>query len=211
MCGRDTFRSKPEAVAEHFHLPEPPTEPPRFNVAPSQAVPVIRDVTIERLRWGLVPSWAKEPKVGFSNINARCESVAQSGAFRSAFKRRRCLLLADGFFEWFPGPPKVPHYFRLREDGPFAFAGIWERWGDDLETVALITTQANNVVGPVHHRMPVILDYQAYPRWLDPEASPEELQALMKPYPAEEMVGYAVSDRVNRPQNDEPGCIEPVG
>src|SRR5436305_257384 len=148
MCGRYTIGKPRKDFEAHFGIEFPETG--RYNVAPAQDVPVIRDA-VTMMKWGLVPSWAKEPKVGFANINARRETVATSNAFRSAFRHRRCLMPADGFFEWVPGPPKAPHYFRLASGEPFAFAGIWERWGDaPLETCALITTMANSVVGPVH-------------------------------------------------------------
>jgi putative SOS response-associated peptidase YedK len=135
--------------------------------------------------------------------------VAKSNAFRSAFKHRRCLMPADGFFEWFPGPPKVPHYFQLASGEPFAFAGIWERWGESLETCALITTSANAVVGPVHHRMPVILHPVDYAPWLDPGTKPEELDAMLRPYDGP-MTDTAVGPYVNSPRNRGPQCIEPA-
>src|SRR5207237_844513 len=132
---------------------------------------------VKVLKWGFVPSWSKEPKVGFSNINARAETVATSNAYRGSFRSRRCLMPADGFYEWAPGPPKVPHHFRLKGGGPFAFAGLWDRWdkGEPLETCALITTTANAVVGRSHGRMPVILTREDYETWLDPGATPDEL------------------------------------
>ena len=181
MCGRYTFRKTAKAFEEHFGVEFPETG--RFNVAPSQKVPVIRD-GLAMLQWGLVPLWSKEPKVSFSNINARAETVATSNAFRSAFKHRRCLMPADGFFEWFPGPPKVAHYFQLASGEPFAFAGLWERWGEGepLETCALITTEANDVVNPVHARMPVILHRSDYALWLDPKTSSDDLRSFLRPY-----------------------------
>ena len=210
MCGRYTLK-QPRAVLEaHFGVPVP--EMFRYNIAPSQDVPAITFDDVKMLRWGFVPSWSKEPKVKFANINARRETVASSNAYRASFRKRRCLLPADGFYEWAPGPPKVPHHFRLGDGGPFAFAGLWERWehGEPLETCALITTMANAVVGPVHDRMPVLLLREHYNAWLDPEATEEELMGLLGPPPAELLVGYPVGGAVNRPSFDGPECVEPV-
>ena len=206
MCGRYTIRRPREDFAGHFGLDFPETG--RFNVAPSQDVPVIRD-DVTLMRWGLVPSWAKEPKAAFAYINAHRETVATSNAFRSAFKHRRCLMPADGFFEWSPGPPKVPHYFQLAGGEPFAFAGLWERWGESLETCALITTMANSVVGPVHDRMPAILHPSDYAMWLAPRTSVEDLHAMLGPYD-EPMTGTPVGPFVNNPRNQGPRCIEPA-
>jgi putative SOS response-associated peptidase YedK len=215
MCGRYTLKVHRDALAAHLDLPEVPPFQERYNIAPSQDVPVLRaDHKLVLLKWGLVPSWSKEPKAGFANINARAETVAQSNAYRSAFKHRRCLMPADGFFEWAPGPPKQPHYFHLRDGSPFAFAGLWERWdrgAEPIETCALITTTANGVVAPVHPRMPVILEKEDYGYWLDAKATPEDLLMLLKPLPRELMVGYPVSTLVNRAAVDDPRCIEPVG
>lgn len=177
-------------------------------MAPSQAVPVIRD-GLAMMKWGLIPAWSKEPKASFSNINARRETVDKSAAFRSAFKHRRCLMPADGFFEWSPGSPKVPHYFQLAEGGPFAFAGIWERWGEALETCALITTDANRVVGPVHARMPAILRPSDYARWLDPGTEPEELRLMLGPYDGP-MTDTPVGPYVNSPRNQGERCVKPA-
>jgi putative SOS response-associated peptidase YedK len=221
MCGRYTFKTHASATAEHYELDDAPEDDdlgPRTNIAPSQAVPVVRlDAAGRRrlslLKWGLVPHWSESPKASFSNINARSESVARSPAFRAAFKSRRCLMLADGFYEWDAGPPKVPHYFRLKDGGPFAFAALWESWGegaDAFESCALITTEANGVVAPVHHRMPAMLDRPDYARWLDPEATPKALAALLAPFPDALMDGYEVGTYVNNPRHEGPRCVEPV-
>lgn len=210
MCGRYTLTADPRTLAEHFGV-EFPAEA-RYNVAPTQQVPVIRD-GLSLLRWGLVPSWSTEPKASFSNINARRETVATSPAFRSAFKSRRCLMPADGFYEWQPGPPKVPHHFRLASGEPFAFAGFWERWdkgAEPLETCALLTTDANPTVAVAHARMPVILRPEDYARWLDASTPAAELQSLLVPYPGP-MTATAVSPYVNTPGHQGPRCVEPGG
>lgn len=217
MCGRYTLKKKPEQVAEHFHLPEIPDLGPRYNIAPSQEVAAIKgDLSFVTLKWGFIPRWSKEPKASFSNINAKRETVASSRAYGDAFRKRRCLLPADGFFEWQPSPegtkgPKTPYHFHLKDDGLFAFAGIWERWehGEPFESCALLTTEANGVVNPVHGRMPVILLKEDYGRWLDPKATPDALMALLGPLPADLMEGYAVSTAVNRPAYDGVKCVEP--
>src|SRR3954463_14419324 len=144
MCGRYTLRTPKAQLDEHFGVELPEME--RYNIAPSQPVPAITVDAVKVLKWGFVPSWSKEPTVKFSNINARCETVATSNAYRGSFRHKRCLMPADGFYEWAEGKPKVPHHFRLMDGGPFAFAGIWDSWHDELETCALITTTANEVV-----------------------------------------------------------------
>jgi putative SOS response-associated peptidase YedK len=208
MCGRYTLKKTSAELSEHFGVPVPETM--RFNIAPSQDVPAITLDAVKLLKWGFIPSWSKEPKVKFSNINARCETVATSGAYRGSFRRKRCLLPADGFFEWAVGPPKVPHYFRLKDGGLFAFAGLWDEWHEELETCALITTTANDVVGPVHGRMPVMLLKENYQAWLDPDATEAELLGLLAPLPGELMEGYPVSRAVNSPSVDGPVCVEPA-
>lgn len=217
MCGRFMI-AKQDQIEAHFRLAFPELSGGRYNVAPTQDVPVIRDrdgsLAGSMLRWGLAPSWSKEPKVSFSNINARCETVATSAAYRAAFKSRRCLMPADGFYECLPGPPKVPHLFRLPGGEPFAFAGLWERWhkGEEqeppLETCALVTTEANEVVAPVHARMPVILHPSDYALWLDPKASIPDLIALLRSYDGP--MTAAVGPYVNSPKNQGPRCAGPV-
>jgi putative SOS response-associated peptidase YedK len=168
------------------------------------------------LHWGLIPSWAKDPKMGAKLINARAETVAEKPAFRSAFRQRRCLVLADGFYEWQQQEnkkQKQPYYFRVNDGQPFAFAGLWERWqdgnGKEIESCTLLTTQPNELMNPIHNRMPVILDPKDYDLWLDLEVKkPELLQPLLHPYPTEEMMAYPVSKAVNKPSNDSTECIE---
>ena len=192
---------------------------PRFNLAPTQNVLAIRELAGQRqwcqLRWGLIPSWAKEPKIGSSLINARAETVAEKPSFRAAFKRRRCLIPADGFYEWqkTAGPGnKVPHFFTVGQASLFTFAGLWESWrGDDgttLETCTIITTTPNELLQPLHDRMPVILNRSDYVRWLDPASDPGTLGDLLVPYPASEMTCRAVGKFVNSAAHEGPECLE---
>lgn len=191
---------------------------PRYNAAPTQRMPVVRVFDGKRelvlLRWGLIPSWAKDPKIGNSLINARGETVHEKPAFRSAFKARRCLVPADGFYEWrkLSGGSKQPYRITMADSSPFAFAGLWERWdkGDEpLETFTIITTTANVLVAPIHDRMPVILDPADYDAWLESQDTTIPM-ALLQPYPAKRMSAYPVSTRVNSPRNDDAAVIERV-
>jgi putative SOS response-associated peptidase YedK len=225
MCGRFTLRVPASVVAEQFALFEVPPFTARFNIAPSQPVPVIRLVPDESapqrqlvwLRWGLIPSWAKDKTIGNRLINARAETVAEKPSFRAALRRRRCLVAADGFYEWQrEGKRKQPYYIRLRDDRPFAFAGLWEAWeGADataVESCTLLTTSANELMRPIHDRMPVILAADAYGPWLDAALQkPEQVLPLLQPYPSEAMIAYPVSTLVNSPASDVPQCIAPVG
>ena len=222
MCGRYTQTSTPDAIAQHFHLDEPPLFNPRYNIAPSQDVAAIRlnAETAKRegvlLRWGLIPSWAKDPKIGNQCINAKAETVAEKPSFRSAFKKRRCLVIADGFYEWqVQGARKRPMWIGLRDRRPFAFAGLWEYWkpadGEPLETCTIITTEPNDLMATIHNRMPVILAPSSYEQWLNPAFQQvEALNALLRPFPAEHMTAFPVSTLVNNPRHDAPQCLEPV-
>lgn len=220
MCGRYTLHVPTRALMDLFDLPEVPDLLPRYNVAPSQEVPVVRQRGESReltlLRWGLIPFWSKDPKGGPTPINARSDSAAEKPAFRQAFRRHRCLLPADGFYEWKKeGTKKQPVLFRMRDEGPFAFAGLWDRWegpdGQIIQSCTLLTTEPNDLVAPVHDRMPVILPPEAYARWLDPsETDPAHVQPLLRPYPAEAMTATLVSPRVNSPREDDPSLIAPV-
>jgi putative SOS response-associated peptidase YedK len=191
---------------------------PRFNVAPSQPVAVVMDAAsrdVSWMRWGLVPFWAKSPEIGNRLINARAETAAEKPAFRSAFKRRRCLVLADGFYEWLKpggrGVPSVPYYFHEKDHAPFTFAGLWDEWenaeGKPLRSCTILTCPANEVVRPVHDRMPVILEETARWAWLTREAV-QDLQALLVPVQEGFLGAYAVSRAVNSPANDSPDCVE---
>jgi putative SOS response-associated peptidase YedK len=220
MCGRFTQKAKPRELAERFEVPEVPLFEPRYNIAPTQAVPVVRATPEGRelalLRWGLIPSWADDPAVGSRMINARAETVAVKPAYRSAFRKRWCLIPASGFYEWAsePGRKKQPIYFRMKDEAPFAFAGLWEVWSkgpEPVESCTLITTTPNELVAPVHDRMPAIVEPQDYGWWLDPRADdPAALAALLGPYPAAEMVAYPVGRLVNDPRHDGPDCIAPL-
>jgi putative SOS response-associated peptidase YedK len=223
MCGRFTLRAPASLVAEQFGLFEMPLWMPRFNIAPTQPVPVIRlrpehsppQREFATLRWGLVPGWAKDPSVGNRMINARADTVAEKPAYRAAFARRRCLVAADGFYEWQKsGRAKQPFLIHLRDDHPFAIAGLWESWeGPDqghLETCTLLTTDANELMQPIHDRMPVILPAQAYGSWLDSAVRPVAVLPLLRPYPSAELIATPVSSYVNSPAHDDPQCIAPV-
>lgn len=200
MCGRFTLRASPVELAEYFNLFPVPDVLPRPNIAPTQTVLGIvldsesTDFVARNFRWGLVPSWADDPRIGARMINARGETVATKPAFRSAFKRRRCLIPADGFYEWKPIAPrkkKQPVFIGLKGERLFAFAGLWEIWqgsdGVEIASCTIITTNANPLVATVHDRMPVILSPDDCAAWLDPAANPEELQRLLVPFPPEEM------------------------
>lgn len=219
MCGRFTITLQAEEVQAFLQLGEmPPDWQPRYNIAPQQPVAAVLNAAerhVEWLRWGLIPSWAKDPTIAANLINARAETLAEKPAFRSALSRRRCLILADGFYEWQKpsagrGPTR-PYYFTLANRRPFALAGLWESWqppegSQPVRTCTIITTSANALVEPVHPRMPVILTDEALWQWLsDPAATPR----LLTPFPAGEMVAHPVSRLVNAPGSDRPEMIEP--
>lgn len=226
MCGRYSLTSPPEAIQRLFRLAPPvPNLAPRYNIAPTQEAPVagLRKNRDERglamLRWGLVPSWSDGPDSRLSMINARAETVRTKPAFRAAFKARRCLVPADGFYEWQAqgsGKPKQPWRIVRRDDAPFAFAGLWEHWepkegaeAAPIDSFAIIVTEANALLEPIHPRMPVIVQPQDHEAWLT--GDPEEAEALLRPFPAEALRAFRVSTRVNRPGNDDPACIAPLG
>jgi putative SOS response-associated peptidase YedK len=222
MCGRFSLKADLSELAEEFPGFVFPTELlPRYNVAPSQAVAVVANNgqnKVEFFRWGLIPAWAKEPSIGNRMINARAETLAEKPAFRAAYRRRRCLVLADGFYEWRAEPGrggKTPFYIQLASGRPFAFGGLWERWQPGEEAIlscTIITTPPNALLEPIHNRMPLILEPGDYTRWLEPaEREPTELSDLLQPYPASEMVAYPVSKLVNDPGNDSPDCIALAG
>ncbi len=222
MCGRYTLASSPTSLTETFPEFEFPDElTPRYNITPSQPIAVVPNNgsgQVEFYRWGLIPSWAKDPKIGNRMINARSETLAEKPSFRNAYKRRRCLVLADGYYEWRKdnGGPKTPFYIRMESEKPFGFAGLWETWKPSGETepvlsCSIITCAANEFTEPIHHRMPVILDQDAYDLWLEPdECPPTTLNHLLTPYAHEDMVAFPVSRLVNQPKNDSPECIVPV-
>ena len=219
MCGRYSITSAPEAIRRLFRYPEQPNFPPRYNVAPTQPVPIVRLTEGERhfalVRWGLLPSWVKDPKAFTLLINARGETANDKPAFRNAMRRRRCLFPADGFYEWkVEGGVKRAYYARPREGGPIAFAGLWETWtgpnGEEMETAAIVTTDANKVMGQVHNRAPLILPPEQFDLWLDSsKADEKEVAALIAPAPESLMEVYEVSPAVNRVANDSPELVEP--
>ena len=220
MCGRFVLTVDPDQVQLAFNLTDmPPTWAPRFNIAPSQPIALITNEHPQALtfhQWGLIPSWAKDPKIGYKMINARSETAAEKPAFRAAFKRRRCLIPADGFFEWQKRDGgKVPMFIHLTDQPVFAFAGLWEIWyspeGDELRTATILTTGPNDFMAKIHNRMPVILERKDYAQWLAPDDQrANDLMPLMKPYDSEKMAAYRVSTFVNSPANDTPEAIEPV-
>jgi len=221
MCGRFTLTLDPGELQELLELgPFVHIVQPRYNIAPSQPIPIVKDHekrSVELYRWGFVPSWADDPKIGYRMINARSETAHEKPSFRAAFKRRRCLILADGFFEWHAeekGAPKTPYLFKLKNDTPFTFAGLYEHWqspeGGELHTCTILTCKPNALVANYHNRMPVMLGDKSRWDWLDPKLQQDQLLDLLEPYPAEEMKCFAVSREVNSPQNDRPEILEPV-
>lgn len=218
MCGRYTQRRSAEIIAQAFQVDQVPALKPRYNIAPTQSVPAILQPSTNRqfkmLHWGLIPSWAKDKKISSKLINARAETVAEKPSFRSAFKKRRCLILVDGFYEWQKqeDKQKQPFYFRMSDENLFAFAGLWEHWenqetGEEIESCTILTTEPNDLMKAVHNRMPVILEPKDYDLWLDVKVKPELLQPLLHPYVAEEMTAFPVSKVVNKPTNDTAECI----
>jgi putative SOS response-associated peptidase YedK len=222
MCGRFSLGASATTLVTQFDLADFPAWSPRYNIAPTQEVLAVlktRESCSRRprlLRWGLVPPWADDPHIGNRLINARAETVATKPAFRRAFREYRCLILADGFYEWQrQGRHKQPFHIRMSDGRPFAFAGLWEHWdapdGSPVESCTIITTTPNDLIGQIHNRMPVILAPEDYDLWLDPSMQEvERLPSVLPPYPSEEMTAYPVSTRVNNPANDSPECLEPV-
>ncbi|PLZ80111.1 hypothetical protein CBP16_14240 [Fischerella thermalis WC217] len=222
MCGRFTLSVFPEVLTQIFEVEKIPDFKPQYNIAPTQMVLVVlynsegNKREIQRLRWGLIPSWAKDQSMGARLINARAETVAEKPAFRRAFKRQRCLVVADGFYEWQQQDgKKQPYYFRLSNGKPFSFAGLWEEWQspeqERIKSCTILTTQANELLQMVHDRMPVILQQESYDLWLDPPVHDVELlQPLLHPYPSEAMTSYPVTTLVNSPKNNSAECITPV-
>lgn len=220
MCGRYAVTTAPEAISRWFKITGTPLNfPPHYNAAPGQDLPVIRlhPETGERvlglIRWGLIPYWSKDPKIAWRCINARGEGVKTAPAFRDAYRRRRCLVPADAFYEWKKlGKTKQPYAIALRDRNPFALAGLWENWkdpatGEWLRTFTVLTTKPNEVVAPLHDRMPVILASSDYDRWIGDEPDPGD---LIGPYPGEQMVTWPVSTRVNKPENDDAAILERI-
>ena len=219
MCGRYTLAAPVNELVEQFDIDEYPSSiTASYNIAPTQEVAAViaedEKRKLEMLRWGLVPAWADDPSIGNRMINARSETVAEKPSFRKAFKDRRCLVLSDGFYEWRRTPDgKQPYYIHMKDGSPFAFAGLWESWrnAQEIRSCTIITTEANELVGDIHNRMPVILGPEDYSLWLDPDFKEREaLTSLLRPYPNDAMEAYPVSRRVNSPSNNTPDCIERV-
>jgi putative SOS response-associated peptidase YedK len=220
MCGRYTLTTPVEKLAEEFGFDNSSIElPPNYNVAPTQGVAAVLEEDgqrhLEVLRWGLIPPWADDPQVGSRMINARAETAPEKPSFRRAFRERRCLIPADGFYEWKRmNGGKQPYYIHMKEGRPFAFAGLWESWKDDggpeIRSCTILTTKPNALAGEIHDRMPVILPTGSYDVWLDRESDRDELYGLLAPYPEDEMEAYPVSRFVNSPSNNDPRCIEPA-
>jgi putative SOS response-associated peptidase YedK len=217
MCGRYYFFTPADIVAERFRLASRSALGPRYNIAPQQEAPVVVDGPARRLammKWGLVPSWSKEPAAGYRMINARAETAPEKPSFRGPFRKQRALIPADGFYEWKrEGSGKRPFALRLASREPFAMAGLWDRWrtpeGEPLFSFTILTTTANGLVLAVHDRMPVILPRKAEEAWLDPKSPPEALKALLVPYVGE-MEALPLSTAVNNPRNDGPELLAPV-
>jgi len=222
MCGRFTLTATPDRLQDAYpQYAVPQQMAPHFNIAPTQPIAVVPNDgsnAVDFYVWGLIPSWAKDPAMGSRMINARAETLGEKPSFRNAYKRRRCLVLADGFFEWVAVPgqrAKQPYYITLLDRKPFAFAGLWEQWfspdGSEIKSATIITTEPNPKIARLHNRMPVILDAQDYDRWLDPaEHAPKDLQDLLVAYPEDKMVHHPVSTIVNSPSNDVPQTVLPL-
>jgi putative SOS response-associated peptidase YedK len=221
MCGRYALTLPPEAVRAFFGFPEQPNYPPRYNIAPTQPIAVVRLVSGQRsfalMRWGLLPSWLKDPKDFPTLINARGDSAATKPAFRGAMRHRRCLVPADGFYEWQKSEKgrKVPHLIRRPDGGPFAFAGLWETWlgadGSEVDTAAIVTTDANRTLHPIHDRMPVIVQPADFDRWLDAEhVPPADVADVIRPAADDFFEAFPISTRVNSVANDDADIQGPL-
>jgi putative SOS response-associated peptidase YedK len=219
MCGRYVISSSPEAIRAAFGYGERPNFPPRYNVAPTQPIPVVRLFDGKRsfalMRWGFVPGWVKDQKTVSLMINARGESVGDKPAFRNAMRRRRCLIPADGFYDWRPGAAQRPYFVRAKSGAPLAFAGLWETWvgpsGEEVDAAAIVTTRANRLLAPIHERMPAIVAPEAFDLWLDcAKVDAATAAALIAPAPEPLLECYEVSPAVNRVANDSPDLITPA-
>ena len=219
MCGRYASTLPPEAMRALFRYLEQPNFPARYNIAPTQPIAIVRMAEGKRqfalVRWGLIPAWVKDPRAFSLLINARGESVNEKPAFRSAMKYRRCLVPADGFYEWKrEGEKKRPYFVRRRDGAPIAFAGLWENWmgpnGEEVETAAIVTTTASRSIAHIHDRMPVIVPPEAFDFWLDPKVDAQTAAAVLTPAPDATIEAYEVSSAVNRTANDSAVLMEPL-
>jgi putative SOS response-associated peptidase YedK len=222
MCGRFTLTADTEQLQKTFpQFRFPAQAAPRFNVAPTQPILAVANDSqnaADFFVWGLIPTWAKDPEIGSRLINARAETLAEKPSFRGSYRYKRCLIFADGFYEWKTEPgtkTKTPYFIRLASGQPFAFAGLWDAWnspdGSLVKSATIITTEPNSLMAALHNRMPVILPSNSYTQWLDPAPQkPEALQPLLKPFAADQMAAHPVSTMVNSPANDRPELIQPV-
>lgn len=221
MCGRFVLEHSPEQLMKAYRLSSVPELSPRYNIAPSQQIAVVRqqnggDRDLTSLQWGLIPSWSKDSAIGYKMINARSETVHEKPSFKQAFHARRCIIPVSGFYEWEKrGKEKIPHYIHLRDGDIMSLAGLWERWtspeGKGLETCTILTMAANSLVKKLHDRMPVILHRAEFEVWLDRDIDDvNRLTELFHPYPSDQLEMYVVASDVNSPTNDSPGCIIPA-
>ena len=221
MCGRFVLENSPEQLTKVYRLSNTPDLSPRYNIAPSQPVAIVRqhnggERELALVQWGLIPSWSKDPKISYKMINARSETVQDKPSFKQAFRSRRCIIPASGFYEWDKaGKETIPHYIHLRDGDVMSLAGLWERWkspeGQELETCTILTTAANSLVKRLHERMPVILHREEFDLWLDRDVDDvNRLAELFHPYPADQLEEYVVTKEVNSPSNDYPGCLVPA-
>lgn len=220
MCGRFALYASAEEVVKRFQRVETPLFEPRYNIAPAQSVDAVRVTPAGRrlslLRWGLIPSWASDPTIGNKLLNARCETAAEKPSFRSAFKQRRCLIPASAFYEWqkLSARSKQPYCIRPRDGGLFALAGLWEKWnnqhGEVVESCTILTTESNELMCPIHDRMPVILDSAGESAWLDQHCSADTLRSLFVPFASERMEVYPVGAWVSNARHEGPRCLEPA-
>lgn len=217
MCGRFGYCYTIEEVKERFGLTEVPSDlTPRYNVPPGTDIPAVLNKApgeLQFVRWGLIPHWSKDDKTGFNLINARAETVAEKPMFRGLVRSNRCLILADSFYEWKKeGTRKIPHRILMKDERPFAFAGLWDSWtreGKEVKTCLIVTTAANTLVEKIHDRMPVILTPDRERAWLG-DVRPEDIGGFLQPYDADRMKAYPVSTAINSPSNNSPSVIQPV-
>lgn len=217
MAGRFTLRCPLKTLTDEFHC-EPPAKlvwGPRFNIAPTQNIAIVRDGRLSFVRWGLIPSWAEEPHAAGTIYNAKAEEIGEKPTYRAPFRRGRCLVIADGFYEWKQeGKVKQPYFVRMADDRPFAFAGLADRWERDdrtIDSALIVTTDASAAMADIHDRMPAILRPEAREVWLDPEfPGKAALLAVLKPYDDDDLIATPVGSFVNSPRNDDPFCINPL-
>lgn len=221
MCGRFALTVSPENISKYFHVEDVTEEIHQYNIAPGQLIKSIIQTPndkrkITSMKWGLIPSWTKDPSKGVKTINARAETVHTKPSFRNAIRYRRCIIPASGFYEWEKVEKrKVPYYIHLKSNEPIGFAGLWDKWkgnnGSVIESCTILTTSSNNLLKPIHDRMPVIIHPNEYELWLDREMNePDKLKSIFQPYPSEMLTLYRISNLVNKTDYDKDDCIKPV-